>query len=326
MLLLVFGVLFAFSRRSVRASGRFELFYRTHLLYPAWFALALVHGPVFWIWACVPLGIFGVDKLLGWRRTATQTRVEECLPLASGVTKLSIEKPAGFEHTAGDYVYLKLPALAPHEWHPFTISSAPEQARLTLHVRSLGNFTNALHRLAQERAQTGAPEPLTAYLDGPFGTPSGRIFEAKRAVLIGAGIGVTLFASVLESIVRRARAGVNSLEKVHFFWLNRDAVSFEWFAALLTDLERRDTRGLVDVRIFMTGGRDIAHALGDLDVFTGLRAKTEMGAPDWLAELSRAAGDDPASVDVFFCGPPGLARSVARACAALDLRFHAEQF
>jgi hypothetical protein len=45
-LFVVFGVLFAFSRRTVRASGRFELFYRTYLLYPAWLALALPGSPV----------------------------------------------------------------------------------------------------------------------------------------------------------------------------------------------------------------------------------------------------------------------------------------
>jgi NADPH oxidase 5 len=337
-LLLVFGVLWVFSQRLVRASGRFELFHRTHLLYPVWFALLLVHGPVFWRWALIPLVIFVGDKLLGIPRQASRATVNACVPLASGVTKLSLEKPEGFVHRAGDYVYLKLPALTRHEWHPFTISSAPEQPWLTLHVRSLGDFTSALYRLAQERARQSSPPPLSAHLDGPFGTPSGRIFAARRAVLIGAGIGVTPFASVLESIVLRDQAGNGSLEKVHFYWLNRDAVSFEWFAALLADLDRRDTRGLVDVRIFMTGGRgdstalllnlarNLTHALGDPDCFTGLRAKTEMGSPDWLSELTRAAGDDPAAVDVFFCGPPGLARSIEGVCSDLGLRFHAEQF
>jgi predicted ferric reductase/Ca2+-binding EF-hand superfamily protein len=337
-LLLVFVVIWVCSQPAVIGTGRFELFYRTHLLYPAWFALALVHGPVFWLWAGVPLSIFTVDKLLRWPRRASETTVTSALPLPSGVTKLSLEKPAGFEHAAGDYVYLRLPALAPHEWHPFTISSAPEAPLLTLHVRSLGDYTTALYRLVEQRARQSSPPELVAHIDGPFGTPSTRIFAAKRAVLIGAGIGVTPFASVLESILLRDQAGDGSLEKVYFYWLNRDAVSFEWFAALLGNLERRDARGLVDIRIFMTGGRGdgtamllslargVAHTLGDLDCFTGLKTKTQMGAPDWFSELAGVAGDDAASVDVFFCGPPGLARGVARACAELELRFHAEHF
>jgi len=337
-LLVVFIVMRAFSRRAVRASGHFRLFHWTHLLYPLWFALALVHGPVFWIWSALPLALFALDKLLRLPRAAAEVPVLGLTPLASGVTRFTTAKPPDFAHTAGDYVHLKFPAVSPHEWHPFTISSAPEDPELTLHIRSLGDFTSGVHRLASERARLDRSEPLCAYLDGPFGTPSGEIFEARRAVLIGAGIGVTPFASVLGSIVARARAGCGSLEKVHFYWLNRDAVSFEWFADLLTELERKDTSGLVDIHIFMTGGRadstamllnlarELAHSLGDRDCFTGLRAKAEMGTPDWLAELSRIAADDPSSVDVFFCGPPGLGRTVARVCDELELRFHEERF
>ena len=44
-----------FSRQAIRRSGKFELFYFTHLLYLTWFTFALVHGRVFWMWAGVPL-------------------------------------------------------------------------------------------------------------------------------------------------------------------------------------------------------------------------------------------------------------------------------
>ena len=46
---------------------------------------------------------------------------------------------------------------------------------------------------------------LQVFIDGPYGTPSGDIFQAEHAVLIGAGIGVTPFASILQSIVLRYR-------------------------------------------------------------------------------------------------------------------------
>ena len=336
-LLLVFAVMWAFSRQRVRASGRFELFYWTHVLYVAWFGLALFHGSVFWLWAGVPLAIFAADRLLRVSRSVTETDVLDCTPLASGVTKLTLAKPPDFTHRAGDYAYLKLPSVAPHEWHPFTISSAPEQRHLTFHVRSLGNFTKALHELARERSSLGAPPRLTAQLDGAFGTASQRVFESRHVVLIGAGIGVTPFASVLESIVLRGRAGQDALEKVYFCWLNRDAVSFEWFAKLLARLERHAPPGLVDIRIFMTGGRgnvsatflnlarEIAHDLGDADLVTGLATMTRMGAPDWHAELSAVARDFP-DAEVFFCGPPGLARAVRGISSELGLPFHQEHF
>ena len=44
---------------------------------------------------------------------------------------------------------------------------------------------------------------LQVFIDGPYGTPSTHIFQAEHAVLIGAGIGVTPFASILQSIMMR---------------------------------------------------------------------------------------------------------------------------
>jgi predicted ferric reductase/Ca2+-binding EF-hand superfamily protein len=339
LLFVVFAVMWTFARPRIRRSGRFELFYFTHLLYVAWFVLALLHGPVFWLWATLPLVGFGLEKVLGGWRAVRRTEVLDAEPLRSGVTRLTIRRPPGFQHRAGDYLFLRVPALARYEWHPFTISSAPEREHLTLHVRSLGNFTAALRRLAQARQALGETTPFSVCIDGPHGTASGHIFGAKHAVVIGAGIGVTPFASVLESIVYRAQHGTTVLEKVHFFWLNRDARSFEWFAALLSHIEQVDRQGLVELHIHMTDGRghisstalnlarDVWHALGEPDHVTGLRSKTRMGPPDWRRELREiAARHAPEPVDVFFCGPPGLGRVVRAACRHVGLRFRQEHF
>ena len=40
-------------------------------------------------------------------------------------------------------------------------------------------------------------------VDGPFGSPSSNIYRAEHAVLVGTGIGVTPFASILQSIAYR---------------------------------------------------------------------------------------------------------------------------
>jgi len=47
--------------------------------------------------------------------------------LPSKVTSLVIQKPTKFNFTPGDWVFVKIPQIAIFEWHPFTISSAPEQ-------------------------------------------------------------------------------------------------------------------------------------------------------------------------------------------------------
>jgi len=162
-------------------------------------------------------------------------------------------------------------------------------------------------------------------------------------VLIGAGIGVTPFASVLESIVLRsnepAEKRTSKVEWVHFFWLNKDQYSFEWFRALLSKLEEMDKRSVLNIHLCMTSARtgvtalgleiarEIMHASGRSDIITGLRTKTHMGHPNWeemLGEIRRMHGDD--AIDVFFCGPPGLAKKVRPICERLRMTFREERF
>jgi predicted ferric reductase/Ca2+-binding EF-hand superfamily protein len=332
----IFVVIWLCSLGFIRRSKRFELFYFTHLLYVAWLALVVAHGPRILLFSGFAIVAFVVEHLLRLRRRRPASRVASAMPLRSGVTQLEIERPPGFDFNPGDYVFLRIPAIARHEWHPFTVSSAPEAPSLSFHVRSLGNWTAALRR----RVEEGWRPPMTVFVDGPYGSPSAHIFRSRFAVLIGAGIGVTPFASVLESVVLRGhQAHASSLEKVHFFWLNRDQYSFEWFRVLLSSLEQQDAGRLLDIHLCMTSvrtgvtafglelAREVMRSAGRSDFITGLRTTTHLGQPDWVALLGAIAERHrPATVDVFFCGPHGLARKLEPICQRLGMRFREEQF
>jgi predicted ferric reductase len=306
----------------------------------------LIHGPVFWIWALGPVLGYAVERVLRAKRRASPVELEtEVLP--SRVTKLSFAAPKGWHHRAGDYLFIRIPEVATFEWHPFTISSAPEHlgepgGRVTLHIRSLGNWTKSLGALAAQRESLEEqPAPLLARIDGPYGTPSGHIFDTKHAVLIAAGIGVTPFAAILDSMLQRRRAGDRSskLERVHFIWVNRDQHAFEWFTELIAELEAGDSANLLDVRIYMTGGRDqidaaaielareVFYAKTRRDVVTGLAARTHFGRPEWeplLTEIVREHA--PERVEVFMCGPHPLVRVLKPLCNRLGMGFRHEVF
>ena len=43
------------------------------------------------------------------------------------MVSLVIKRPPHFAFKPGDYIFVNIPAIATFEWHPYTISSAPEQ-------------------------------------------------------------------------------------------------------------------------------------------------------------------------------------------------------
>lgn len=257
-------------------------------------------------------------------------------------------------------MFIKIPDIAKHEWHPFTISSATElKDEIWVHVRSLGTWTNRLHQhftdlveFEQENVQkafslikekmnktdenpsvkpklsgkhskaaqrvsnyqivTGfntqneedkdkSDEPkkqvslvtnklnsvfVPILLDGPYGTASGRIFDSEHAVLIAGGIGVTPFASILQSLwfqhVQAMKTCTNcahqwydkherkTLRKVDFVWVNRDFEAFEWFVELLAELELQQTQlskinRFLTIHLYMTSAKVVQEIKTNID-------------------------------------------------------------
>jgi NADPH oxidase len=75
-------------------------------------------------------------------------------------------------------------------------------------------------------------------IDGPYGAPAEDVFGKEVAVLVGAGIGVTPFASILKHIwYRQRKNNIGVLKRVEFFWICRDAPSLGWFQSLLQEVE-----------------------------------------------------------------------------------------
>jgi len=76
-------------------------------------------------------------------------------------------------------------------------------------------------------------------IDGPFGAPAQDVLSNEVAVLVGAGIGVTPFASILKDIwYKQQKNQLGALRRVLFVWINREAENFEWFNTLLRNLEQ----------------------------------------------------------------------------------------
>ncbi|MDH3601044.1 MAG: ferric reductase-like transmembrane domain-containing protein, partial [Candidatus Tectomicrobia bacterium] len=92
-LLLVFIVMWVCALDRIRRQGHFELFYITHWGFVAWFALALVHGPVFWQWTILPIVGYIIERLLRFSKGYEPTYVTNVSLLPSQVTHLEMHRP-----------------------------------------------------------------------------------------------------------------------------------------------------------------------------------------------------------------------------------------
>uniref|UniRef100_A0A8C8SYJ6 NADPH oxidase 3 n=1 Tax=Pelusios castaneus TaxID=367368 RepID=A0A8C8SYJ6_9SAUR len=246
---------------------------------------------------------------------------------SSGVLELHMKK-RGFKMEPGQYIFLQCPSVSQLEWHPFTLTSAPEEEFFSVHIRVAGDWTGILCHIDMLLTSN---KMLLYYsrlaVDGPFGAATTDVFNYRVSVCIAAGIGVTPFASILKSIWFKC-CNPNTelmLEKVYFYWTCRDPSAFEWFAELLFLLEiqmvEKGKSHFLSYHIFLTGWEEsqATHiALHDdekMDVITGLRQKTFYGRPNWDTEFRQIAGNHPSSsIGVFFCGPKALSKILQKRC------------
>ncbi|KAK6152063.1 hypothetical protein DH2020_014698 [Rehmannia glutinosa] len=105
-------------------------------------------------------------------------------------------------------------------WHPFSLTSAPGDNYLSVHIRTVGDWTKELKRVFTEdnsstcvigRAkfgamgnvnQTGLPKLL---VDGPYGAPAQDYQNYDVLLLVGLGIGATPFISILKDLLNNTK-------------------------------------------------------------------------------------------------------------------------
>jgi NADPH oxidase len=277
--------------------------------------------------------------------------------------ELRIIKPS-FKYTPGQWLFIQIPEVSKLQWHPFTITSAPEDPYVSVHIRQVGDWTESLgERLGvgpamvstmTKEAMKGKEKGLdqgdfveldTTYsavtlpavrIDGPYGAPTEDVFNAEVAVLVGGGIGVTPFASILKHIwYRQKHNNLKSLRRVEFFWICRDSPSFGWFQSLLKEVEAAQVDpNFLRINIYLTQkiGEDmlwniaVNDAGAEYDPLTLLRTRTMFGRPDWNAVYSRlkeaiqngtylpgSKSQLNTKVATYFCGPPAIAKALKEA-------------
>uniref|UniRef100_U3K5K7 NAD(P)H oxidase (H2O2-forming) n=1 Tax=Ficedula albicollis TaxID=59894 RepID=U3K5K7_FICAL len=341
LLLMVLAVMYVFATHHFRRVS-FQGFWITHHLYVLLYVLVIIHGsyaliqqPRFYIYFIIPALIYSADKLLSLSRKKVEISVVKAELLPSGVTHLQFQRPQDFDYKSGQWVRIACVALGTSEYHPFTLTSAPHDDSLSLHIRAVGPWTTRLRQLysPQSLALLGTLPKL--YLDGPFGEGHQEWNKFEVSVLVGGGIGVTPFASILKDLV--FKSSINSklvCKKIYFIWVTRTQRQFEWLTDIIREVEESDKNDLVSVHIYITQlaekfdlrttmlyicERHFQKVLNK-SLFTGLRSITHFGRPPFVPFFNSLQEVHPEvqKIGVFSCGPPGMTKSVEHACRQMN--------
>lgn len=181
------------------------------------------------------------------------------------------------------------------EPHPFTISSSPTRNRLSISVKSVGDFTSTI-------GDTKVSD--VAYIDAPYGIFSFLNHDAHDLIFIAGGIGITPFISMLRYIYDK------KLDKdVILIWANKT----ENDIAFRDELEKMANE---------MPSLKVIHVMSKQDDWSG-----EKGYVD--AEKIKHYVRNLQNSQFFICGPPQMMILVKKALRNLGVtkrRIHYEKF
>jgi NADPH oxidase len=251
--------------------GQFELFWYNHHFFILFFIFILLHGaggfnPNFWKWFLGPGSLYCIERLARFYRSRQKVVILSVTIMKPDVFSLEFAKEGVLAepYNEGMYLFLQSPPISAIQWHPFTISSAPQENSVTVHIRNCGpgSWTNELQ---QYLSPMGAGKPYFTLdrpgpngkiqgkilgpdskqmicIDGPHSAPTQHMGEYSQVMIIGAGIGVTPVSSTLKSIVYfKWKFGMGACfpDHAYFYWVcaYKDVSAFRWLIRIIKDAQ-----------------------------------------------------------------------------------------
>ncbi|VAI10286.1 unnamed protein product [Triticum turgidum subsp. durum] len=172
--------------------------------------------------------------------------------------------------------------------HPFSITSAPQDDYVSVHIRTLGDWTRELKNVfskvcrpptegksgllrAEYDRDVGAmsnPSFPKVLIDGPYGAPAQDYKQYDIVLLVGLGIGATPMISIIKDIInnmKRLEGDVESgnpgdastsasfrTRRAYFYWVTREQGSFEWFRGVMDEIAESDKKSVIELHNYCT--------------------------------------------------------------------------
>ncbi|XP_047090979.1 respiratory burst oxidase homolog protein B-like [Lolium rigidum] len=280
----------------------FNAFWYSHHLFIIVYALLIVHGHFLylthkwqkkstWMYLAVPMVLYACERLTRALRSSVRpVKILKVAVYPGNVLSLHFSKPQGFRYKSGQYIFVNCAAVSPFQWHPFSITSAPKDDYVSVHIRTLGDWTRELKNVfskvcrpptegksgllrAEYDRDGGAMSNLSfprVLIDGPYGAPAQDYKQYDVVLLVGLGIGATPMISILKDIINNMKrldggdveignpGGDASASasfrttRAYFYWVTREQGSFEWFRGVMDEVAETDKKGVIELHNYCT--------------------------------------------------------------------------
>ncbi|GMI75678.1 ROOT HAIR DEFECTIVE 2, RESPIRATORY BURST OXIDASE HOMOLOG C [Hibiscus trionum] len=221
----------------------FNAFWYSHHLFVIVYTLLIVHGidlfltkkwykKTTWMYLAIPVFLYFCERLTRLLRSSIKdVTIQKVAVYPGNVLALHMSRPHGFRYKSGQYMFVNCAAVSPFEWHPFSITSAPGDDYLSVHIRTLGDWTRQLRTVFSEVCQqptngksgllradcvqgNNNPNFPRVLIDGPYGAPAQDYKKYEVVLLVGLGIGATPMISIVKDIVNNIRSMADEEEQV----------------------------------------------------------------------------------------------------------------
>lgn len=282
--------------RPLQRLAGFNAFWYSHHLFMIVYILLIIHGVFLylthkwynkttWMYLAVPVLLYGGERTLrAFRSGSKPVQILKVAIYPGNVLTLHMSKPQRFRYKSGQYMFVNCPVVSSFEWHPFSITSAPGDDYLSVHIRTLGDWTRELKNSFAEVCEPPmggksgllradymqgktSPRFPRLLIDGPYGAPAQDYKKYDVLLLVGLGIGATPFISILKDIVNHMKvseeegsiANVGKRKKktfntvrAFFYWVTKEEGSFDWFKGVMNEVAEIDQKGIIELHNYCT--------------------------------------------------------------------------
>ncbi|XP_027365171.1 respiratory burst oxidase homolog protein B-like [Abrus precatorius] len=277
----------------------FNAFWYSHHLFVIVYVLFIIHGyflylskkwykKTTWMYLAVPMILYACERLIRALRSSYKSvKIQKVAVYPGNVLALHVSKPQGFKYSSGQYIYVNCSDVSPFEWHPFSITSAPGDDYVSVHIRTLGDWTSQLKAVFAKACQpanddqsgllradmlqgNNKPRMPRLLIDGPYGAPAQDYKNYEVILLVGLGIGATPLISILKDVLNNIKqhqdleegsveSGVKNnkrkpfaTKRAYFYWVTREEGSFEWFRGVMNEVAENDKEGVIELHNYCT--------------------------------------------------------------------------